>query len=278
MPFLVQLRDLETWMPLKGVQCGDMGPKMGYNSKNNGWVIFDKVRIPRDQLLMRFVEVDREGAVSIKGDSRVLYSVMMDIRIQLILHSGNFLLKASLIALRYSACRRQFKFDLQNKKKETRLIDYQSQQMKLFPLVAQGYAFLMCHAHANQKYKQLMKDIKVGNFALMDELHHFTSGMKSTFTQQAMDGLMVARQSTGGAGYTAWSGLPYLIDDFSPCVTYEGDNTVMAQQSSKYLMKLVKKVRSGKKLDGVFSYLNELPTFRSLKCSASAADQFTSLD
>jgi hypothetical protein len=63
----------------------------------------------------------------------------------------------------------------------------------------------------------------------MDEMHHFTSGMKSVYTQACMDGLLVARQSVGGAGYTAWSALPYLIDEFSPVVTFEGDNTVMAQ-------------------------------------------------
>jgi hypothetical protein len=52
--------------------------------------------------------------------------------------------------------------------------------------------------------------------------------MKSVYSQQCMDGLLVCRQSIGGAGYTAWSGLPYLIDNFSPVVTFEGDNTVMA--------------------------------------------------
>jgi acyl-CoA oxidase len=62
----------------------------------------------------------------------------------------------------------------------------------------------------------------------MDEMHHLTSGMKSVFTQACMDGLLLVRQSVGGAGYTAWSSLPYCIDDFSPVVTFEGDNTVMA--------------------------------------------------
>ena len=84
MPFMVQLRDLDTWMPLKGVDCGDMGPKMGYHSKNNGWCTFDQVRIPRENMPMKFVSVDREGTFSIEGDTRVLYSVMMDIRTQLI--------------------------------------------------------------------------------------------------------------------------------------------------------------------------------------------------
>jgi len=34
---------------------------------------------------------------------------MMDIRVQILIHSGFYLQKAALIALRYSACRRQFK-------------------------------------------------------------------------------------------------------------------------------------------------------------------------
>jgi hypothetical protein len=44
-----------------------------------------------------------------------------------------------------------------------------------------------------------------------------------------MDNLMIIRQSLGGAGFSAWSGIPRLIEDFSPTVTFEGDNTVMAQ-------------------------------------------------
>ena len=33
LPFLVQIRDLDTFMPLKGVKLGDMGPKFGFTSK-----------------------------------------------------------------------------------------------------------------------------------------------------------------------------------------------------------------------------------------------------
>jgi len=59
---------------------GDMGPKFGYNSKNNGWATFNNVRIPRRQMLMKYTKVDREGNFSVEGDIRALYSVMMDIR------------------------------------------------------------------------------------------------------------------------------------------------------------------------------------------------------
>jgi acyl-CoA oxidase len=35
------------------VRAGDIGPKYGWNSKDNGFVMFDKVRIPLDNMLMR---------------------------------------------------------------------------------------------------------------------------------------------------------------------------------------------------------------------------------
>lgn len=65
MPFVVQIRDLNThkWMP--GIKSGDLGPKFGYHSKDNGWLTFTHVRIPRSQMLQRFVNVSREGEVSI---------------------------------------------------------------------------------------------------------------------------------------------------------------------------------------------------------------------
>lgn len=72
-PFLVQIRDLETHLPLPGILVGDLGPKLGYNSKDNGWVIFQNVRIPRDNMLCRFSGIDREGNFEIKGDLRAIY-------------------------------------------------------------------------------------------------------------------------------------------------------------------------------------------------------------
>jgi alkylation response protein AidB-like acyl-CoA dehydrogenase len=56
----VQLRSLEDHSPLPGVTLGDIGGKFGsgaYNSMDNGVLRFDHVRIPRDQMLMRFVHL-----------------------------------------------------------------------------------------------------------------------------------------------------------------------------------------------------------------------------
>lgn len=105
-PFLVQLRDINTHKLLKGVQTGDMGPKLGYSSKNNGWATFDNVRIPREQMCMRFISVDKEGTFSIESDMRLLYGVMTSTRNTLIAYSYDMLGRALVITGRYSAVRR----------------------------------------------------------------------------------------------------------------------------------------------------------------------------
>ena len=85
---MVQLRDYETHEHLPGIKTGDIGPKLGWNQADNGWGIFNQVRIPRTNMMMKLCEVSREGEFSLTGDPRVLYSVMMAIRMQLVMFSG----------------------------------------------------------------------------------------------------------------------------------------------------------------------------------------------
>ena len=63
-------------------------------------------------------------------------------------------------------------------------------------------------------------------------------------------------------------------------LTFEGDNTVMLQQSSRYLFKLVKKFGKGKKAESPFEYINEIdnvlsPTF---VCLGIKPDHFLDLN
>ena len=109
-------------------------------------------------------------------------------------------------------------------------------------------------------------------------LHHFTAGMKSVFTDIAMQGLYVIRQSIGGAGYSAWSGLPYIIEEFTPSTTFEGDNTVMAQQSIKFLAKQVKRVEQGETLNELFTYINEIKSSEGKTAIAKCAEDYLKID
>lgn len=81
---------------------------------------------------------------------------------------------------------------------------------------------------------------------------------------------------------TEWSGIPAAIGFLGPSVTYEGDNSVMAQQSFRYLKKVFKKMNNPKEKEFKdHSYLNYLRDVKSLlhtKCTATSEQDFTDLE
>ena len=123
----------------------------------------------------------------------------------------------------------------------------------------------------------MLEEIAKDDFDSLDELHHLTSGFKSLHSQQTYDGLLEIRQALGGAGYSAWSGIPQLIDNYSPQVTFEGDNTVMLIQSTRYLKKLYKKAMNGAKMSSpLFEYLNHVDANLKKVCSAKTPEDLCS--
>lgn len=47
--------------PCKGVMIEDMGMKMGLNGVDNGRLMFDHVRVPRENILNKLNDVNKEG-------------------------------------------------------------------------------------------------------------------------------------------------------------------------------------------------------------------------
>ena len=58
---MVQIRSLVNHEPLPGITLGDIGPKLGYNSMDNGFAYFDQVRIPIADMLGGFAYITDEG-------------------------------------------------------------------------------------------------------------------------------------------------------------------------------------------------------------------------
>ena len=162
----------------------------------------------------------------LNGDMRVMYATMMETRTTIINASFLPLILCLSVAIRYSVVRRQFK-NSSKSKEEVKLLDYQTQQMKLFPYLARALAQKFGADFLNSQYREMISQIDKGNFKLLDLVHHYSCGMKSLYTQTSFDGLLTIRQSIGGAGFSAWSTIPRVIDDYSPNPTFEGDNTVM---------------------------------------------------
>ena len=61
-PFMVQVRSLEDHKAMPGIEVGDIGSKLGYNTIDNAYLSFNNVRIPRTDLLSRFVYVEKDGS------------------------------------------------------------------------------------------------------------------------------------------------------------------------------------------------------------------------
>ena len=45
-PFIIPLRDEKTHQLLPGIKIGDVGPKNGANTIDNGWIRMDNVKVP----------------------------------------------------------------------------------------------------------------------------------------------------------------------------------------------------------------------------------------
>lgn len=62
--FVVPIRNTTTLLPFSGVIVGDMGEKIALNGVDNGFVIFQNYRIPRDNLLNKTGDISPEGRYS----------------------------------------------------------------------------------------------------------------------------------------------------------------------------------------------------------------------
>lgn len=69
-----------------------------------------------------------------------------------------------------------------------------------------------------------------------------------------------------------------MFSGISPIPTYEGENTVMLGQASRYLIKLIKKAGEGKKLQFPFTYLNRMQTTMGIRNQARTIDDFLNLE
>lgn len=225
---------------------------------------------------MGVASVERDGSFKLKGDPRVLYSTMMLIRMTIITDVPNFLLSALQIALRYASVRRQFS-TVHGSKDERKIIDYQTMQHQLTPTLAQGIMQAANRHFFREQYKLMIDDIKLGKFDRMDVLHHLLAGFKSYFSEEVIVGVEACRRSAGGAGYASFSGFTELGNATSPVPTYEGDNTVMLLQASRYILKLVQRASKGQTLPYPFEYISKIKHLLSLKDKGTSVEQLLDL-
>ncbi|CAI5456765.1 unnamed protein product [Caenorhabditis angaria] len=242
-PFIVQLRDLETHKPMKGVRLGDIGPKLGINGSDNGFLLFDKYRIPRKAMLMRYSKVQPDGTYIAPAHSKLGYGTMVFVRSIMIKDQATQLGAAATIATRYSAVRRQGEPVVGNG--EIQILDYQTQQYRVFPQLARAFAFLFAAYEIRDLYLRLTEELTHGNTELLPEIHALSSGLKSVVSWDTAQGIEQCRLSCGGHGYSQASAFPEIYGYAVGGCTYEGENLVMLLQVARYLVKAAEETRKG---------------------------------
>ncbi|XP_058778181.1 peroxisomal acyl-coenzyme A oxidase 1-like [Vicia villosa] len=274
--FIVQLRSLDDHLPLSGITVGDIGMKFGnaaYNSMDNGVLSFDHVRIPRNQMLMRVSQVTREGKyVQSSVPRQLMYGTMVYVRQAIVADASTALSRAVCIATRYSAVRRQF--GSQNGGLETQVIDYKTQQARLFPLLASAYAFRFVSEWLKWLYTDVTQRLQANDFSTLPEAHACTAGLKSLTTTATADGIEECRKLCGGHGYLTSSGLPELFAVYVPACTYEGDNTVLLLQVARHLVKTISQLGSGKQPVGTTAYLARLEQLSQYQSDVTRAEDW----
>ncbi|KAL4351354.1 hypothetical protein GQ457_06G037570 [Hibiscus cannabinus] len=274
--FIVQLRSLDDLSPLPGITVGDIGMKFGsgaYNSMDNGVMRFDHVRIPRDQMLMGISQVTREGKyVQSDVPRQLIYGPMVFVRQKIVADASTALSRAVCIATRYSAVRRQF--GSQNGGPETQVIDYKTQQNRLFPLLASAYAFRFVGQWLMWLYRDVIQRLQTNDFSTLPEVHACTAGLKSITTSATADGIEECRKLCGGHGYLSSSGLPELFAVYVPACSYEGDNVVMLLQVGRFLMKTVSQLGSGKMPVRTIAYMGRAKHLLQCRCEVERAEDW----
>lgn len=264
-PFVVQIRDLKTHEPLPDIHVGDIGPKFGYNTMDNGFLLFNHVKVPYVSMLNRFSGVDPETGKYIKPSNPALvYGTLTYVRSTIVFQSGSVLARGVTIATRYCAVRRQFqdRDAADGELGENQVLNYTMVQHRILPLLAASYALFftgrsMINLYtANQKRMAQARgsdgrrgpgpeELNPGSDHLAD-LHAISCSLKAFASTTAAEGLEVCRRACGGHGYSAFSGIGSWYADYLPTVTWEGDNYMLTQQVARYLLKSARSIVTGK--------------------------------
>ncbi len=233
--------------PIPGVTIEDCGEKLGLNGVDNGRLHFDRVRVPRENLLDRFASIDDDGAYRspIASPARRFFT-MLGTLVSGRVAVGSAALGATKVALtiavRYGARRRQFG---PPGEPERILLDYPAHQRRLLPRLATTYALNFALHDLQAEYlaavtaeAEAADSGEPGTSGARDRrrLEAAAAGLKACATWHATDTIQACREACGGRGYLANNRFAALKADSDVFTTFEGDNTVLMQLVAKDLL------------------------------------------
>lgn len=235
--FVVPIRDDEG-NDLPGVTTSDCHYKGGLPGVDNGRIVFDHVRVPRENLLNRYADVAPDGTYSspIENPGRRFFTMLGTLIRGRVTVGGSAAAAARValdIATRYALERRQF--EAPKSDEEVLIMDYLVHQRRLLPLIAKSYALQFAQNELVAKCHELQTSDDP-DAEEQRELEARAAGLKAANTWHASRSIQEAREACGGAGYLAENRLIALRADTDVFTTFEGDNHVLTQLVAKELL------------------------------------------
>ncbi|KAG0048779.1 acyl-Coenzyme A oxidase [Gryganskiella cystojenkinii] len=238
---------------LPGVVCGDVGQKASRQGLDTGYIQFTHVRVPREYMLQRWASFTPQGEFKPSPNQAMTYAPLISERFAT-LRSDQVTLSQSLtIAVRYGAVRRQGAHDEQ-------ILDYQTHQANLMPGVAFIYLLNIVEREVCEKWEHVKEFAHTDTKRFLRELpdqHGVAASFKATMSWHVTEVLESCRRSCGGHAYSAYNAIPGLIADFGVVTVGSGDNVVLMQQSSRYLISALRKAQAGQEVQGSVDYMND---------------------
>jgi acyl-CoA oxidase len=247
--FLVPLRD-SSGTTLKGITIKDCGRKMGLNGVDNGVIYFDQVTIPKENMLDKFASVSEQGKFEspISSDNRRFFTMLGTLvggRIG-IPRSGLAAAKTGLtIAIRYGDQRKQFGPEGGG---EIPILNYQTHQKRLMPLLANAYALHFSLQYLTNRFLSRTEED-------MQEIEALAAGLKSFATWNTTQTLQECRECCGGKGYLSENRIDDLKNDTEIFTTFEGDNTVLMQLVAKSRLTEFRQEFGNMNVFGILNYV-----------------------
>ncbi|KAL1797522.1 hypothetical protein ACET3X_004128 [Alternaria dauci] len=287
-PFCIQIRDMKTHEPLENIHIGDIGPKFGYNTMDNGFLLFNHVKVPHISMLARYTYVDpNTNKFSRRGSPSLVYGTLTWVRSGIVMQAGSVLARGVTIATRYCAVRRQFQDrDAPAGGDETAVLNYTMVQIRLLPLLAATFALHFTGKSMMDMYRENQKKIAEGTATnapsnrapgpeevqsssdMLADLHASSCALKSLSSTIAAEGLEACRRACGGHGYSNFSGIGSWYADYLPNITWEGDNYMLTQQVARYMLKSARSVLKGDKpTNDTTQILSEFHSRREIGCA-----------
>ncbi|TRM55468.1 acyl-CoA dehydrogenase/oxidase C-terminal [Schizophyllum amplum] len=235
---------LEDHKPLPGIVLGDQGaPKSlgGFAATDNGFVRFDRVRVPLKNMLSRFARVTEEGdyvrpphdKLGYGGYARTFCSDCLYLMYMLTRSPSHATAQPPPSLSVTPPVRRQ----------GTRGPDGLERQVITYPSCTDGCSPSSPRIRVPSVANPAAR-LSAGDTSLLAELHATTAGLKVLTSSASIADVETARRSAGGHGFSAAAGLGRIYAEVLPSATYEGDNYVLDQQVVRAALKAYKALNS----------------------------------